>query len=142
MRDLEENRACEQNRATTLGWIVPFPSVGVIRGISRRFCNVKAFAELFSVISRRIGWGGKRMCFSFTSCYKESTSLAGKSSAKDATHGQEPRNLGIDRKDKVKVCACYPERLGNTREEEAWTILKLKLVFIIWPLFHLNYPGG
>lgn len=109
MRDLEENRACEQNRATTLGWIFPFPGVGVIRHISRRFCNMKAFSELLSVISRRIGWGGKRMYFSFTSCYKESTSLAGKSSAKDATHGQEPRNLGIDRKDKVKVCACYPE---------------------------------
>lgn len=84
---------------------------------------MKAFAELFSVISRRMGWVGRRMHFSFTSWYKESASWAGKSSAKDATHGQEPRNLGIDRKDKVKVCAYWPEaweyqRRGNMDDPE------------------------
>ena len=51
------------------------------------------------------------------SCYKESASWAGKSSAKHATHGQEPRNLGIYRKGKVKVHAYWPEAWEYQRRE-------------------------
>lgn len=104
MRSLEENLVCEQAPPATPGWNVPLSGAGVTEGISRRFCNVKAFRELFSVISRRMGWGGRRMHFSLTSCYKGSAPWTWESSANDVVHGQEPSSGRTEQRQSQGVC--------------------------------------